>query len=192
MYSNLIIDYSFRIIGLIVSGLSCFYTFKTYKKSHDILDIVKAEGRYRWNKNELEKLFSKLPIDSIDSLFANPTIIRDDLWRGLRAVDLNMFQFDGEEKIIIVEFVERLDELCLLRYEQTPSKQWKFEPLSAVEAYNNEKELSKYNELMTKVKLLKPLYDKVKNVLLRYHIDFNEVNTKARDFYSNIKEEEEM
>ena len=99
------VDCIIPIIGLIVSILACVYTCLTYRKSRDILEVVDEERKYRWNKKELETLFSTIPIDSIESFFETPDIIRNELWEGLRAVDLKTFQYNGKEHELISHFI---------------------------------------------------------------------------------------
>ena len=82
------VDYIIPVIGLIVAIITCIFTCLTYKNSRDILEIVDKERKYRWNRKELEKLFSTIPIESIESFFSTPDIIRNELWEGLRAVML--------------------------------------------------------------------------------------------------------
>ena len=99
------VDYIIPIIGLIVSIVACVYTCLTYRKSRDILEVVDEERKYRWNQKELETLFSTIPIDAIERFFEVPDIIRNELWEGLRAVDLRTFQYNGKERELIVKFV---------------------------------------------------------------------------------------
>lgn len=134
------VDYIIPIIGLIVSIVACVYTCLTYRKSRDILEVVDEERKYRWNQKELETLFSTIPIDSIESFFEVPDIIRNELWEGLRAVDLRTFQYNGKERELIVKFVNGLDSFCNMHYKQVTSGNWKFEPLAEKEPFNAEKE----------------------------------------------------
>ena len=66
----------FQAIGIIISIIACNYTIKTYKESHDILEVLDSEKRYLWNKKELESLFTTLPIDSIESFFENQSLVK--------------------------------------------------------------------------------------------------------------------
>lgn len=165
----------------------------TYKKSHNILDVLESERKFNWNRKELESLFSYLSIDSIENFFETPNIIRDDLWRGLRSVDIKTFQFDGGEKDLIVKFVEGLDKFCYMRYEQTPSKSWKFEPLDEkeqTEPYNYEKEREEINSLFSKAKKLKSLFDEVKKVLTKYSVNVKESSAMALARYEKAIEDD--
>jgi hypothetical protein len=181
-----------QIIGIIVSIIACVYNYKTYRKSYDILDVINAERKYQWNKKELEKLFTTLSIDCIDSFFTNPTIIRDELWRGLRYVDLNTFQFNGPEKKPIVDFINELYSFCDMNYKQTPSKHRKYQPLSENEEFDAEKEREKIKELEEKARELIPLYKYVKKILQNYHVDIRDINAKAQDFYYQLIDEEKQ
>lgn len=183
------INYTIQILGLIVSIVACAYTIKTYNKSSDILDVVDNERTYRWNKKQLEELFSTLPFDIIDSFFSDPTIIRNEMFQGLRSIDLSTFQFKGEEKSLIIQLVKELDDFCFMNYEQTPSKHWKYVPLAEYEEFDSDMEIQRIKGLNEKAKTLEPLYIEVKEILSRYHIDLEELNIKAREFYQ-AKEEE--
>lgn len=180
---NLCINYTIQILGLIVSIIACAYTIKTFNKSSDILDIVDSERTYRWNKKQLEELFSTLPFDCIDSFFSNPTIIRNEMFQGLRSIDLRTFLFKGEERSLIIQLINRLEEFCFMNYKQIPSKHWKYAPLAEHEKFNAEIEMQRINDLHENAKTLKPLYTEVKEILSRYHIDLKELNRKARELY---------
>ncbi len=180
-----------EIIGIIVSIVACIYTYKTYRKSFDILNVINSERKYQWNKRELERLFSTLSIDCIDSFFSNPTNIRDELWRGLGYVNLNTFQFNGSEKKQIVDFINGLYSFCYMNYEQTPSSHWKYQPLRENEEFDADKELEKNKELEQKARGLIPLYKYVKKILQEYHVDIREINAKAQDFYYQLIDEEQ-
>lgn len=179
-----------QILGIIVSIIACVYTYKTYRKSFDILNVINSERKYQWNKKELETLFCTLSIDCIDSFFENPTIIRDELWHSLRHVDLNTFQFNGPEKSLISDFINRLDSFCFLNYEQIPSNHWKFQPLQKDEEFDAEKEREKIKELEEKARGLMPLYKEVRKILLEYQVDIREINAKALDLYFQLIDEE--
>ena len=178
------VDYFIPVIGLIISILACLFTFLTYKKSRDILEVVGEEKRYRWNQKELEILFNMIPIDSIESFFGVPDIIRNELWEGLRAVDLRTFQYNGKERDLIVKFINGLDSFCNMNYRQLPSSNWKFEPLAEKEPFNAEKERQKTEELYAKARTLLPLFKDVKDILMKYHVNIRDINKSAYDFYS--------
>lgn len=180
------------ITGLIISLVTCIFTIALYFKGDSILKVINAERRYQWNKKELEKLFSNLSISSIDSFFEHPDIISDILWQGIGTIDLNTFQYDGKERTEIEKFITRLFEFCLLNYKQMPSKQWKFQPNNSTEPFDSEKERGRINELEAKARELKPLYKKVKKVLLDYQVDLNEIDAKALDFYYKKNQELEL
>ena len=185
------VDYVIPIIGLVVSIVACVYTCLTYRKSRDILDVVDEERKYRWNKKELETLFSTIPIDSIESFFEMPDIIRNELWEGLRAVDLKTFQFNGKERDLIVRFIDGLDSFCYMHYMQVPSGHWKFQPLAEKEPFNEDKEKQKMEELLAKARVLRPLYNDVKDILMKYHVNLRDINKRAYDFYFKTQEEEQ-
>ena len=185
------VDYFIPVIGLIISILACLFTFLTYKKSRDILEVVGEEKRYRWNQKELEILFNMIPIDSIESFFGVPDIIRNELWEGLRAVDLRTFQYNGKERDLIVKFINGLDSFCNMNYRQLPSSNWKFEPLAEKEPFNAEKERQKTEELYAKARTLLPLFKDVKDILMKYHVNIRDINKSAYDFYSKMQEEEQ-
>lgn len=103
------VEYIVPVLGLIVTIVACIYTGLTYRKSRDILEVVDEERKYRWNQKELETLFSTIPIESIESFFELPDLIRNELWEGLRAVDLKSFQYNGKERNMIVRFINELD-----------------------------------------------------------------------------------
>ena len=170
-----------NLIEIIISLVTCLFTVALFFKGNDILKVIYSERRYRSNKKELEKLFCNLSISSIDSFFEHPDTIRDVLWQGIGKVDLDNFQFDGKERVEIEKFVNRLFEFCLLNYKQTPSKQWKFQPINSNEPFDSQKERDRINELESKARALMPLYKKVKKVLSDYHIDLNEIDAKALD-----------
>lgn len=180
------------ITGLIISLVTCIFTIALYFKGDSILKVINAERRYQWNKKELEKLFSNLSISSIDSFFEHPDTISDVLWQGIGTIDLNTFQYDGKERAEIENFITRAFELCLLNYKQTPSKQWKFQPINSNESFDSKKERDRINELEAKAKALFPLYKNVKKVLLEYQIDLNEIETKALDLYNKKIHELEL
>lgn len=191
MYMNYnIVNVILQVIGLVISYIACHYTVRTYKKSHAILDEMEDKRKYDWNRKELEILFSTLSIDSINNFLGDPDHISNDLWMGLRAVNLDEFQYEGIEKTIIVDFINGLDNFKYLRYKQTPSKHWKFEPLSERESFDADKEMQEEKKLHEKAKALSPLYEDVKKVLMKYHIDIREINAKARYFYDKKMEEE--
>jgi hypothetical protein len=185
------VDYIIPIIGLIVSIVACVYTCLTYRKSRDILEVVDEERKYRWNQKELETLFSTIPIDSIESFFEVPDIIRNELWEGLRAVDLRTFQYNGKERELIVKFVNGLDSFCNMHYKQVTSGNWKFEPLAEKEPFNAEKERQKMEELYAKARTLRPLFNEVKEILMKYHVNLRDINKRAYDFYFKMQKEEQ-
>lgn len=191
MYKDFV-DYIIPLIGLVVSIVACVYTCLTYKKSRDILNTVDEERKYRWNQKELETLFSTIPIDSIESFFEVPEIIRNELWEGLRAVDLKTFQYNGKERELIVNFIDGLDSFCYMHYKQVPSGHWKFQPLAEKEPFNYDKERQKMNELSSKARALRPLFNDVKDILMKYHVDLRDINKKAYDFYFKTQEEEQQ
>ena len=191
MYKDFV-DYIIPLIGLVVSIVACGYTCLTYKKSRDILNTVDEERKYRWNQKELETLFSTIPIDSIESFFEVPEIIRNELWEGLRAVDLKTFQYNGKERELIVNFIDGLDSFCYMHYKQVPSGHWKFQPLAEKEPFNYDKERQKMNELSSKARALRPLFNDVKDILMKYHVDLRDINKKAYDFYFKTQEEEQQ
>ena len=184
------VDYIIPIIGLIVSILACVYTCLTYRKSHDILKVVDEERKYRWNQRELESLFSTIPIDSIESFFGAPDIIRNELWEGLRAVDLRTFQYNGKEYDLIVKFINGLDSFCNMHYKQVQSGHWKFQPLAEKEPFDADKEKWKMEELLAKARALRPLFNDVKEILMKYHINLRDINKRAYDFYFKKQEKE--
>ena len=190
-YYFFFVDYILPIFCFTVAVIACYYAYKTYKQSHIIQNTL-SERRYQWNKKELEKLFSTLSISSIDSFFEHPDTISDVLWQGLGTVDLNTFQYDGKERTEIEKFITRMFEFCLLNYEQTHSKQWKFQPNNSNEPFDSEKERDRINELEAKARELKPLYKKVKKVLLDYQVDLNEIDAKALGFYNKKNQELEI
>ena len=153
--------------------------------------FLDEERRYRWNKRELETLFSTIPIESIESFFELPDLIRNELWEGLRAVDLRSFQYNGKERDLIVKFITGLDSFCYMHYKQVPSGHWKFQPLAENESFNEDKENQKINELNEKAKALFPLFKEVKKVLTMYNVNIRDVNKKAYDFYFKKQEEEQ-
>lgn len=179
-----VVDLLVAVIGLAISFFSCLYTYKTFVRSSKILNTLDEERRYEWNRKELDTLFSTVPIGCIDSFFDSPDSIRDELWKGLSAVDLNTFQYDGKEKETIVKFIEELDNFRFLNYKQTPSHHWKFVVFSEKESYDGEKERLKIKELQAKASSLKPKFQVIKNLLLRYHVDKRELDRKAYNFYS--------
>ena len=186
------VDYIIPIIGLIVSIVACVYTCLTYRKSRDILTVVDEERKYRWNQEELKALFSTIPIDTIESFFEAPDIIRDELWEGLRAIDLRTFQYNGEERDLISKFIKELDSFCNMHYKQVASGHWKFQPLSEKEPFNADKERQKTDELFAKARILRPLFNDVKDILTKYHINIRDINKRAFDFYFKIQEEEQQ
>ena len=192
MHYNDFVEYIVPVLGLIVSFVACIFTGLTYRKSHDILDVMDKERRYRWNQRELINLFSTIPFDSIESFFELPDLIRNELWEGLRAVDLRTFQFSGKERDLIVNFINGLDSFCYMHYKQVPSGHWKFQPLGEKEPFNADKESQRLEELNAKAKVLRPLFVDVKNVLVKYHIDIREINKKAYDFYFKKQEENRL
>ena len=171
------------IIELVISLITCLFTAVAACKSNSILKVVNAERRYQWNKKELENLFSTLSISSINSFFEHPDTINDDFWQGLGVIDLNTFQYNGKERTEIEKFITGLYDFCLLNYKQTPSKQWKFQPINSNEPFDSETERDRINELEAKARALFPLYKKVKKVLLNYQVDLKEIDAKALDFY---------
>ena len=182
------VNYIVPLIGLIVSIVACIYTWLTYSKSRDILEVVDEERNYRWNQRELEILFSTIPIDSIESFFELPDLIRDELWEGLRAIDLRTFQYKGKERDVIVNFINGLDGFCMMHYKQVPSGHWKFQPLAERETYDAHKEAKRMDELNAKAKALHPLFNDVKDILLKYHINIRDINKMAYEFYFKKKE----
>ncbi|MBR5962602.1 MAG: hypothetical protein IK000_00455 [Bacteroidaceae bacterium] len=181
------VDYIIPTIGLIVSIVACFFTYFTYRKSRDILKVVDEERKYRWNKKELETLFSTIPIDSIESFFETPDFIRDELWEGLRAINLRTFQYNGKEHDLIAKFIKELDSFCYLRYKQVPSGHWKFQPFAESEPFDANEESRKIEELLAKARRLRPLFNEVKDVLMKYHVDIRDINRNAYDSYSKSK-----
>ena len=186
------VDYIIPVLGLIVTIVACIYTGLTYRKSRDILEVVDEERKYRWNQRELETLFSTIPIESIESFFELPGLIRNELWEGLRAVDLRSFQYNGKERDKIVRFINELDSFCYMHYKQVPSGHWKFQPLAEREPFDADKENQKMEELNAKAKALRPLFKDVKTVLMKYHVDIREINKKAYEFYFKKQEEEQQ
>lgn len=186
------VEYIIPIIGLIVSIVACIYTVLTYRKSRNILEVVDEERKYRWNQRELESLFSTIPIDSIESFFELPDLIRNELWEGLRAVDLRTFQYNGKERDLIVKFINELDSFCYMHYKQVPSGHWKYQPKAEMEPYDAEKENQRMDELNAKARALRQLFKDVKNVLMKYHVDIREINKKAFEFYFKKQEEEQQ
>ncbi|MBP5687842.1 MAG: hypothetical protein J6X22_04275 [Muribaculaceae bacterium] len=182
-------SFCMNIIEIIISLVTCVFTVALYFKGKDILKVINAERRYQWNKKELENLFSILSISSIDSFFDHPDTISDVLWQGIGTVDLNTFQYDGKERTEIEKFITRLFEFGLLNYTQTSTQNWVFQPLNSNEPRDAEKEKNRINELESKARALMPLYKKVKKVLSDYHIDLNEIDDKALDFYYKKKQE---
>ena len=186
------VEYIIPIIGLIVSIVACIYTVLTYRKSRNILEVVDEERKYRWNQRELESLFSTIPIDSIESFFELPDLIRNELWEGLRAVDLRTFQYNGKERDLIVKFINELDSFCYMHYKQVPSGHWKYQPIAEMEPFDAEKENQRMDELNAKARALRQLFKDVKNVLMKYHVDIREINKKAFEFYFKKQEEEQQ
>ena len=185
------VDYIIPTIGLIVSIVACVYTCLTYRKSRDILEVVDEERKYRWNQKELETLFSTIPIDAIERFFEVPDIIRNELWEGLRTIDLRTFQYNGKERDLIVKFINSLDSFCYMHYKQVPSGHWKFQPLAEKEPFNADKESQKMKELLAKARALRPLFNDVKDILMKYNVNLRDINRKAYDFYFKIQEEEQ-
>jgi hypothetical protein len=173
------------VLGLIVSTVACIYTGLTYRKSRDILQVVDEERKYRWNQRELETIFSSIPFESIESFFETPSIIRNELWVGLRAVDLRTFQYSGKERDIIVKFINELDSFCDMNYIQIPSGNWKYQPLTERETFNAEIEKQRMNKLNAKASALRPLFNDVKTILMKYNVDIREINKKANEYYFN-------
>ena len=188
---NYFVDYIIPTIGLIVSAVACIFTGLTYRKSRDILEVVDEERKYRWNQRELDTLFSTLPIDSIESFLEAPQIIRNELWEGLRAVDLRTFQYNGKERDMIVEFINGLDDFCFMHYKQMPSGHWKYQPLAEREIFDAKKENQRMDDLNAKARALRPLFNDVKTILMKYHVDIREINKKAYEFYFKKQEEEQ-
>lgn len=178
------------MIGLIVSVVACIFTCLTYRKSHDILEIIDLERKYRWNQRELESLFSNIPIDSIESFIESPEVIRKELWEGLRSIDLTSFQFIGKERNSIVNFIRGLESFCFMHYEQVPSGHWKYQPLSNNENFDADKENQNINDLHEKANALSPLLKELKLILLKYHVNIRDINMKAYDNYYNKQKEE--
>ena len=189
IFFNWLIGHACEIIGIIISLIACVYTVKTYRKSHDILGIINSERKKQWNRHALETLFQTIPFDCIDLFFNDPSIIRDELWEGLRAADLDTFQFDGKEKETIRHFIQELDNFCLMRYKQTPSNHWKFEPLAETEDFDFDKQKKRLNELYERVKRLKPYYEKVKQILTDYQVNIHKINESAYLYYQKKIEE---
>lgn len=185
------VDYIIPVVGLIISILACLFTFLTYKKSRDILEVVNEERNYRWNRCELENLFSTIPIDSLESFFQHPDIIRDELWEGLRAIDLSTFQYNGKERDLIVNFIGGLDSFCGMRYKKGQSGHWKFQPLAENDPFSEDKENEKMKELHAKVGALRPLFIELKKTLLKYHVNIRDVNRKAYEYFNKKKEEQQ-
>ena len=115
----------------------------------------------------------------------------NELWEGLRAVDLRTFQYNGKERDMIIKFINELDGFCYLHYKQMPSGHWKFQPLAEKEPFDVEKESQKEKELNAKAKALYPLFKVVKNVLMKYHVDIRDINKKAYEFYLKKQEEQQ-
>lgn len=180
----------FKVTELIVSILACIFTILTFFKSSNIWSLLKYDRKYKWNRKELEVLFSTLPFDCIDSFFASPDLIRDELWQGLKAVDLSTFQFIGKEKDTITYFINGLDNFCFIKnYKQTPSRHWKYEALSEKENFDTDKERQRIKNLYHKAAALKPYYNKVKKILLKYKVDIRELNRKAMEAYWKKRDE---
>lgn len=187
------LEQGLQICGILISVVTCIYAILTFHKSGAILETVDTEKKYRWNKKELESLFSILSFNCITDFFRYPIIIRDALWRELRWVDLDSFQYVGKEKDDIVTFVKKIGDISLMGYKQTPSGHWKYSPLSDKDEGDYEKEQHKLNELDVKVNELRPLYNKIKGNLTKYHVDLRDMETKARRFYEKaIAEEQEL
>ena len=176
-------SFCMNLIEIIISLVTCVFTIALFFKGNNILKVINAERCHQWNKKELENLFSTLSISSIDSFFEHPDTISDVLWQGIGKVDLNTFQYDGKERTEIEKFITGLFEFCLLNYKQTPSKQWKFQPINSNEPFDYQKERDGINELESKSRALMPLYKKVKKALLDYQVDLKEIDSKALDFY---------
>lgn len=183
------VDYAISVISIVISAIACVYTVKTYEKSHNILDVISKERIRKWNKKELEHLFSFIPIDCIDSFLNDPTSMRKELWWGLRWVDLSTFQFDGKEKDSIIQFINALDAFRDLNYRETSSKNWKFEPLLEQEPYDEKKEIQEIRKLHSKASSIRPLYDELLKVLMVYHVDLREMRIKAYDNYIDSTKE---
>lgn len=77
-----------------------------------------------------------------------------------------------------------------MHYEQVPSSHWKFQPLSDREPFDADKESRKMDELLAKASRLRPLFNIVKDVLMKYHVNIRDINRKAYDFYFKKQEEE--
>lgn len=185
-------DYIIPIVELIVSIFACVFTYLTFKKSRDILEVLDEERKYKWNRKELEKLFSTIPIDSIESFFYTPDIIRNELWEGLRAVDLKTFQYNGIERDQIVKFINGLEEFCFMSYEQVPSGHWNFQPLSEKEPFDAEKEKQMIINLEKKASKLRQQYTEIKKILRCYHVDLRDITNRANGSYRRRVDEENV
>ncbi len=172
-----------QIVGIGVSLLACVYTVLTYNKTHDIFDVIESERKFWWNKKQLERLFNILPIDCIESFLEDPTIFRNELWIGLRSVYLIDFQFKGAEKTTIIEFIQALNSFKSLRYVQVQSNHWKFEPLSSKSPFEVDKKVEQINLIYAKAKAIKPLFEKIRQILLKYQVDIEITNIRAYEDY---------
>jgi len=178
-----------QTIGIGVSIVACVYTALTYKKTHDILDVIESERKFWWNKRQLERMFNILPIDSVESFLEDPTIFRNELWVGLRSAYLIDFQFKGAEKTTIIEFIQALNSFKCLGYVQVPSKHWKFEPLSGKEPLEVDKEMEQINLIYAKAKAIKPLFETIRQMLLNYQVDIDITNIRAYENYEKKMKE---
>ena len=78
-----------------------------------------------------------------------------------------------------------------MHYKQVTSGNWKFEPLAEKEPFNAEKERQKMEELYSKARTLRPLFNEVKEILMKYHVNLRDINKRAYDFYFKMQKEEQ-
>lgn len=183
--SYIIVNYVSPIVSILISVIACIFTILMYRKSINILDAITSERKYLWNKEELENLFSKIHLDSINSFMSNPYYISDYLKKGLRIVDLDYFQFDGKEEADTIKaLINGLDSLFDYNWEQTPSGHWAFKPLLGNEPFDVEKETKMTKEIENKARELIQLFKKTKQILLKYHVNIRELNDKAMIWYN--------
>ena len=182
--SYIIVNYVFPIVSILISVIACIFTILMYRKSINILDAITSERKYLWNKEELENLFSKIHLDSINSFMSNPYYISDYLKKGLRIVDLDYFQFDGKEEADTIKaLINGLDSLFDYNWKQIPSGHWKFQPIVENEPFDVEKETKMTKEIEIKARKLKFIYENTKQILLKYHVNLKEMNDKAIEWY---------
>lgn len=102
---------------------------------------------------------------------------------------MTTFQFNGKEKDLIIKFIRDLDSFRDLNYIETPSKHWKFEPLSEREPYDEEKGRLEIRKLFSKASEIRPLYEDILKVLLTYQVDLREMSIRAYDNYIDSTKE---